>query len=158
MAGKKQDVLKRFWKRVNKNGPIQPHMTTPCWLWMGSLQGKGYGQFWTGEYGTTAHRFSWQMVNGDIPKGHEICHTCDVRICMNPDHLFSGTRADNMKDCINKGRTAKGEKHGRSKLKRPQIEEIKQLSLDGKSQREIAEVFNVTQPNIGCILREETWR
>lgn len=150
MAGKKQDPLKRFWKRVNK--------TDNCWLWTGSLQQSNYGQFWTGDYQTTAHRFSWEIHNGNIPKGYDICHVCDVKICVNPEHLFLGTRLDNMKDCINKGRTAKGEKHGKSKLTNNQVKQIRQLAISGLSQRAIASQFSVSQPEIGCIIRNEIWQ
>lgn len=93
------DTLKtRFWGKVNK--------TPNCWLWTGPQLNSGYGVY----YGASpwdsvpAHRVSWILEHGTIPPGMCICHKCDVRLCVNPDHLFLGTYADNIHDMQNKGR------------------------------------------------------
>ena len=74
-----------------------------CWLWSGAMQ-KGYGtmNLWDRFYG--AHRISYDLHKGPIPDGMHVLHKCDVRACVNPDHLFVGTRSDNMKDMMSKGR------------------------------------------------------
>jgi hypothetical protein len=76
-----------------------------CWLWTAHLNSQGYGSFLlknkTREY---SHRFSWLLHKGNVPVGYDVCHKCDTRSCVNPDHLFLGTRKDNMQDCIRKGR------------------------------------------------------
>ena len=98
-----QPIADRFWQKVDKN------TASGCWEWRSSIRGNGYGAFFThlqpeGRKAHAAHRYSWSLINGDIPKGLWVLHKCDNRICVNPDHLFLGDRIDNMKDCASKGR------------------------------------------------------
>lgn len=96
----------RFFEKVNKDG------INGCWLWRGGTRGRGklkYGSAWYNGKNEGAHRLSWIFHNGYLPshKGLdpvEVCHKCDNPLCVNPDHLFLGTRKDNMQDKINKGR------------------------------------------------------
>jgi hypothetical protein len=97
----------RFWARVDKNGPIPDHHPTigPCWLWTGGLAPNGYGRLEPGDGETRyAHRISYKMHVGPIAAGMDCCHRCDVRACVRPDHLFEGTRRDNVQDMVAKGR------------------------------------------------------
>lgn len=94
-------ISERFWEKVDKSGD--------CWLWTAALSPEGYGTLSVGGRGegmVSAHRVSWQLAFGPIPVDKEVCHHCDVRPCVRPDHLFLGTRKDNMIDCSNKGRTS----------------------------------------------------
>lgn len=95
------NLADRFFKHVNK--------TDSCWLWTASKNHKGYGQFGIGSRKNIkmvkAHRASWILHNGEIPEGLFVLHTCDIRHCVNPAHLFLGTNADNMCDMISKGRS-----------------------------------------------------
>ncbi len=91
----------RFWRFVQKGDG--------CWLWQGYVDKRtGYGKFGI-EHGhmVSAHRFMWETVNGPIPAARDVCHHCDVRACVRPDHLFVGTRSDNMRDMYAKGRGKK---------------------------------------------------
>jgi len=107
------NVLDRFWKKVNKLGNKEPHMETRCWVWTASQRGHGYGGI--GYKGRTvrAHRLSWILHNGDIPKGLCVLHACDNRLCVRPEHLWLGSHKDNAEDRDEKGRRTppSGENH-----------------------------------------------
>lgn len=100
-------VAKRFWPRVNKNGPIPSRCPElgPCHLWTGTCDRDGYGQFMRGRKRTRAHRFAWELAHGPVPLGKLVCHHCDNPPCVNEVHLFLGTHKDNGRDRGTKGRT-----------------------------------------------------
>ncbi len=92
-----RSFAERFWSAVAKSDG--------CWLWTKSLDSQGYGQIFSIPRRLhRAHRVSWLMHRGPIPDGLFVCHTCDVRNCVNPDHLWLGTNDDNMRDASVKGR------------------------------------------------------
>jgi hypothetical protein len=152
------DVKQRFMEKVDKKGPIHPTLKTRCWRWVGAIQGTGYGGFWLNRKLEYSHRVSYMLFNGIISKNFDVCHACDNRWCVNPDHLFLGSRKENMFDAIKKGRTAKGERDGNSTLTNEQVREIKKKhSQGGYTHRELAKEYGVVHSTIGCILREKTW-
>ena len=143
-------------------------MSTPnkdgCWEWCGCVQGNGYSRVrYNGktEYG---HRLSYIAFKGDIPEGMDVCHTCDNRKCVNPDHLFLGSRAENMQDCAKKGRTTKGrtivfgERSGTSKLTDKDVIAARELAKSGVLPRVIAEKFGVHADTIRHAVKRKTWR
>lgn len=107
----------RFWSHVNKHGPVHPVLGTRCWLWTANRVGRvsknypsqsQHGQFTYSvnqrQRHVYAHRFAWELKHGPIPPGMQVCHRCDVPLCVNDAHHFLGTQGDNLKDAARKGR------------------------------------------------------
>ena len=141
----------RFWKSVNK--------TENCWLWTSGLDKDGYGAFRAEHNGTMhsrAHRYSYALHKGKIPVLLNVCHTCDVRACVNPDHLFLGTMAENMDDKMAKGRhrTIDGENHYRAVLTEGQA---KAILLDPRPHSQIANSYNVARTTISSLKARHSW-
>jgi hypothetical protein len=143
-------VAERFWSKVDTSGE--------CWLWTGAINPTGYGALGRG-VNSGAHRVSWQLHYGEIPPGMEVCHRCDVRSCVRPDHLFLGPHADNAADMVRKGRQAQGERAARAKLTCEQVKAIRARWASGHvSQPELASEYGVSRIAIQQILYGKTWR
>jgi len=131
-----------------------------CWIWVASTFRTGYGQFnpRNGRI-VTAHRFAYELYNGPIPEGLFVCHRCDVRTCVNPDHLFLGTCADNLADMRAKGRARSapkdGEKNPAAKLTATDAREI---FLSNAPDRVLAEKYGITRQAIWKIKHRKSWR
>ncbi len=149
-----RSLADRFWERVNKDGPIQPHMDTPCWEWTRATNGRGYGKLKVAERFVLAHRLAFELSTGQtIQPGFCVCHRCDHPSCCNPAHLFLGTQADNLHDMFAKGRGV-----APAKLTSAQVAEIRALRSSGLLLAEIAARFGVNRSTIGYVVRGDTWR
>lgn len=118
-----------------------------------------YTWFSRGGKCTGAHRLAYTDAFGEIPKGMCVCHRCDNPLCVNPDHLFLGTRADNNADMVAKGRSASGERNGAHKLTMKKVQDIrKRYAKGGVTHRSLAKDHNVSHVLIGSIIRREIWK
>lgn len=136
-----------------------------CWNWSGARFPTGYGAFSYRGRTLKAHRASYAEFVGPIPPGHHVCHRCDNPVCINPDHLFVGTPADNMADKASKGRAKRGERNNTTKLTEQQVLVIKQFlrkhppikGQHGGPCTFLARWFGVTQVAISHIWLEKNW-
>lgn len=142
-----------FWNRVKK--------TKKCWVWSGSIMMSGYGRININNKHYYAHRLSFEIHNGAVPKGLYVCHKCDNKKCIRPSHLFLGTPLDNMIDKTKKGRQAHnvGEFAGGAKLTNKDVEEIKS-SYQRRiiTQEMLSKKFKVSRRHIGNILQAKRWK
>ena len=149
--------VERFLEKIEK--------TDSCWLWTGKpAPGVGYGRFKIKAVTHYAHRLAYDYFVGPIPEddsyhGICVCHKCDVRLCVNPEHLFLGTAQDNMLDKMSKDRhrCPAGEMHGRATLTWGEVSEIRKLRLQGVLLREISARFGVSPPTISMICNGRLW-
>lgn len=132
-----------------------------CWLWGGNLDGDGYGRIYhkTNDGFRLAHRYSYFLHRGEHPKNKCVLHSCDNRICVNPDHLFLGTNQENTADRYIKGRSAKGSNHGMASLTEDQVLKILELYSTNKFGRcKLQRMFNVSSNAIYGIVTGKTWK
>lgn len=161
-------VEERLWGMVNK--------TDSCWLWTRSVRRDGYGYIReNGRKGKDwgVHRLSYVIANGPIPDGLLVLHTCDVRRCVNPAHLFVGTYQDNMDDCVRKGRSASGDRNGSrlypermpkgsdhllARLTEESVKEARQRYANGESIHKMNEGYGVSVPTLWKAVVRQTWK
>lgn len=144
----------RFWRAVEKK------TASECWEWMGCRHYKGYGEIaLPNKKKSKAHRVAWVLVNGKIPKGSVVCHSCDNPPCCNPKHLFLGTHKTNKDDSVAKGRHAFGESSGMSKLTEAKVRHIRKLDAKGDRTRlSLASQFGISGRMVTSICRYENWK
>lgn len=157
-------LLYRFWKHVNKSGPIHP-IYGQCWIWEKAPSWYGVIRInWKLIY---VHRYSWEIHKGPIPAGIGVCHHCDVPSCVNPKHLFLGDQKSNMKDCSNKKRMGKchGERHQWAKLNEAVVREMRRRFDNRKLPKgdpvdgiaALAREFNISGPVACQVVYRKAW-
>ena len=134
---------------------------TGCWEWNGAINSGGYGSINVSGRTVAVHRVSHTLFNGEIPEGLHVLHSCDNRKCLNPEHLRTGTNAENMKDRNERGRAARfiGSDHPRAKLSEQDVLDIRMDYATGQTtQRSLAEFYGVTPEHVSAIVNRLTWR
>jgi hypothetical protein len=131
----------KFWRSVDwLSGGVDG-----CWNWTACTTVFGHGVFAPFQhFKVRAHRYVWELINGPIPAGLDCCHHCDNPRCVRPDHLFIGTRTDNMRDAAQKKRTMRREGHVFAKLTQEKADEIRELRKSGVSFANISRTYGVS--------------
>lgn len=145
--------LHRFMEKV------LPVPGAGCWLWEGFCRPTGYGQFWMRGADYKAHRASWLLHHGAIPPEQSVLHKCDTPACVNPDHLFLGTQADNMADMKAKGRSLNRARQQGSPRKGAKLtpEQVRAIRGDCRSTRKIALDYSLDSTTVSAIKRRAIW-
>jgi len=156
-----KEIHKRIWEKIEQRGPNE------CWLWTGAKSRSGRTNNYYGEFKVyyskkhrkwyRAHRLVYEDVNGPIPSGMCVRHTCNNTLCCNPKHLIIGTHQDNMNDMILDQRSLVGSKNPSAKLSEQDVEEIKTLRTHGNTLKYIASIYGVHLSTIGYICQNKLW-
>lgn len=148
----------RFWDKVAICASRQAGMSDDCWHWAGHCNRDGYGRLMVNGKTEGAHRVSWSLHHGEIPKKAHILHRCDNPRCVNPGHLFIGDQRSNVRDMVKKSRHQHGESNGNSKLTEKGVADIIARLASGERNKELAAEYGVKSNTISAILSGRTWR
>jgi hypothetical protein len=144
----------KFWSRVKR--------TAKCWEWTGKCALKGYGKsyiFWYTHNEQLAHRTSWIIHKGKIPKGKHVLHHCDNPKCVRPSHLYLGTNADNVRDKVKRGRTGKEKRTGElSALSKVTEEQVKAMRKSSDTGVAWAKRLGITEAQVSRIRLRKCWK
>ena len=177
-ASRRRPFADRFWEKVDRSGGPDA-----CWLWQGKITaGTGYGCMWVNGGQASTHRIAWELATGSPPGDKCVCHHCDVlypvgdhtnRRCVNPSHLFLGTKADNAADAARKGRMKKskdffvrhpeyvsrGERNGHAKLTEAKVREIRvRYAAGGITSERLGAEYGVSARTIRQVVRRTRWK
>lgn len=146
-----------FWSKAEIKNPDE------CWNWRGSVSKNGYGCFAIGRHRISSHRMAYEIGHKKRITGNLLVrHKCDNKICVNPNHLETGTHKDNSQDMVKRGRARNGcqagEMNGNAKLDAGQVEVIKNLIAEGLTNKLIAQKVGVSHSMISRIKLEKNWR
>jgi hypothetical protein len=141
---------------------VERRVSDGCWLWMGVENSNGYGRFTHKDDHHLAHRFGYELFFGSIPDGMNVCHRCDNRKCVNPEHLWLGSQSDNLNDAVAKGRMhrpdTRADRNGNTSLTWEKVRTIRSMHDSGVRKFHLASLFGVSPSTIGNIINQETWK
>lgn len=144
---------RKFLSYVKQQSGLRPNgLETDCWIWEGTIDGNGYGHLqtlWATEMGKFAHRISYRLFRGEIPEGKLIRHKCDVRKCVNPDHLEIGTKKENNHDALARNPKACGRK-----LQPADLVVIQDRWVKGELLKDIAKDYKMNWKSISRALKK----
>lgn len=175
-----QHITDRFYRSIDKNGPVPEHCPElgQCWMWTGS-KCRGYGKMDQHKpirpSTVYAHRVSFELAHGKIPEGHDVLHYCDNPSCVRPEHLWSGTHQENMDDMLRKGRhvasrgkqngahtkperVRRGKEHGMARLTEDDVRDIRRRINRGETERSVGVVYGICGSHAGKIGRRKVWK
>jgi hypothetical protein len=147
--------IRRFMDKVS------PEPNSGCWLWAGDALTSGYGVVWISDIPrqrALAHRVSYEHHKGPIPDSMFVCHKCDVPACVNPDHLFLGTNAENTNDKVAKGRQMKGQNVPSSKLTDEIVKDIRASVANGSTQKQMCDKYGIAPGTMSFVINRKTWK
>ena len=147
-----EDPKARFLRRVEED------VVTGCWLLDTKIQDNDYRRIYVNGKNKKAHRYSYELHKGPIPKGLVVCHSCDNPPCVNPDHLFVGTQKDNVRDAMSKNRTPQMYVKGRQRNRKLTFEQVEEIKSAKGSQYVIAERFSINQSQVSKIKNGKRWK
>lgn len=151
----KKTVSDKFFEKI-------AYGMSDCWYWIGCKDSSGYGRV-LGTKENFAHRLSWRLFHGEIPEEKKVLHKCDVRCCVNPEHLFIGTQKENMIDASLKGKLLNrtilfGEKNPMRKLSGEDVMKMRQIYSKGNtSYKRISKEFNISTMTAYRAINNQSW-
>ena len=146
----KRPVKDRVLECIDKSGD--------CWIWTGYKDPNGYGRLNIDLKPRLVHRLMMELEGHQLTPSQYVCHKCDNPSCVNPDHLFVGTAADNSADMAAKGRSCRGEKQGQSKLTENEVLDIRKRYEGGEVQSKIAKEYGLHQVTVSEIVTRKIWK
>lgn len=164
-CGHKKGEPIRYISGHNRRLSPREHTLNPetgCWEWARSLNGSGYGTYYNKGKKDGAHREYYRRYRGEIPPGMFVCHKCDNKKCVNPDHLFLGTNSDNIRDMVAKGKFVGWDKRGENgpaaKLTEGQVLDIRKRYSEGSARQvDLAREFGILQGSVSNIIHRRSW-
>jgi hypothetical protein len=136
-----------------------PEPNSGCWLWLATLGNEGYGQIVAfNKRVSLAHRLSWELHTGEDPGEFKVCHRCDNRICVNPEHLFLGSDAENVADKVNKNRHAKGIKIHNAVLNDGIVRDMRRDWCSGETVASISRKYGFSHSATRSAVNRITWK